>query len=106
MQIVANKRNGIDVDKWDYFARDCHNLGIKNNFDHKRVMLYARVLQADGVKQICIRDKVRQLNLLLKTIFCKRHTVKFCIRIFMAYNTSSKNRILVEKLMGNFRKLI
>jgi len=34
-QIVANKRTGIDVDKWDYFARDCHNLGIKNSFDHK-----------------------------------------------------------------------
>ena len=34
-QIVANKRNGIDVDKWDYFARDCHCLGIPNNFDTK-----------------------------------------------------------------------
>ena len=33
-QIVANKRTGIDVDKWDYFARDCHNLGIQNNFDY------------------------------------------------------------------------
>ena len=33
VQIVANKRNGIDVDKWDYFARDCHCLGIPNNFD-------------------------------------------------------------------------
>ena len=34
-KIVANKRNGIDVDKWDYFARDCHCLGIPNNFDHR-----------------------------------------------------------------------
>ena len=33
MQIVANKRTGVDVDKWDYFARDCHYLGIPNNFD-------------------------------------------------------------------------
>ena len=32
-QVVANKRNGIDVDKWDYFDRDCHYLGISNNFD-------------------------------------------------------------------------
>ena len=37
VQIVANKRNGIDVDKWDYFARDCHCLGIPNNFDMRCV---------------------------------------------------------------------
>ena len=35
LQIVANKRNGIDVDKWDYFAQDCHCLGIPNNFDQR-----------------------------------------------------------------------
>lgn len=36
-QIVANKRTGIDVDKFDYFSRDCHCLGISNSFDHKYV---------------------------------------------------------------------
>lgn len=56
-EIVANKRNGIDVDKWDYFARDCHMLGIKNSFDHTRCMKYARVVEVDGEKQICFRDK-------------------------------------------------
>ena len=35
IQIVANERNGIDVDKWDYFARDCHYLGVKTNFDYR-----------------------------------------------------------------------
>ena len=35
MQIVANKRNEIDVDKFDYFARDCHHLGIPNSFDFR-----------------------------------------------------------------------
>ncbi|XP_030832169.1 deoxynucleoside triphosphate triphosphohydrolase SAMHD1-like [Strongylocentrotus purpuratus] len=56
-EIVANKRNGIDVDKWDYFARDCYNLGIANSFDHKRYMKFARVIQVEGEKQICSRDK-------------------------------------------------
>ncbi|XP_072168740.1 deoxynucleoside triphosphate triphosphohydrolase SAMHD1-like [Diadema setosum] len=56
-EIVANKRNGIDVDKWDYFARDCHNLGIANSFDHWRFMTFARVLEVDGEMQICSRDK-------------------------------------------------
>lgn len=27
-EIVANGRNGMDVDKWDFFARDCLHLGI------------------------------------------------------------------------------
>lgn len=56
-EIVANKRNGIDVDKWDYFARDCHMLGIKNSFDHARCLKLARVVEVDGEKQICFRDK-------------------------------------------------
>ncbi|XP_018523733.1 deoxynucleoside triphosphate triphosphohydrolase SAMHD1 [Lates calcarifer] len=56
-EIVANKRNGIDVDKFDYFARDCHHLGIRNNFDHQRFFLFARVCEAGGLKQICSRDK-------------------------------------------------
>lgn len=56
-EIVANKRNGIDVDKWDYFARDCHHLGIRSNFDHNRFMKFARVLEVEGQQQICSRDK-------------------------------------------------
>ena len=36
---MANKRTGIDVDKFDYFARDCHGLGINNSFDHKYVIV-------------------------------------------------------------------
>ncbi|KAF3696974.1 Deoxynucleoside triphosphate triphosphohydrolase SAMHD1 [Channa argus] len=56
-EIVANKRNGIDVDKWDYFARDCYHLGIQNNFDYRRYMKFARVFDVDGQKNICTRDK-------------------------------------------------
>lgn len=41
--IVANKRNGIDVDKFDYFARDCHVLGVTKSFDCHRLMQFARV---------------------------------------------------------------
>ncbi|XP_048840193.1 deoxynucleoside triphosphate triphosphohydrolase SAMHD1-like [Brienomyrus brachyistius] len=55
--IVANKRNGIDVDKMDYFARDCHHLGIRNNFDFERFLMFARVCDTVERKQICARDK-------------------------------------------------
>lgn len=40
--IVANKRNGIDVDKFDYFARDCHVLGLTKSFDASRLMRFAK----------------------------------------------------------------
>ncbi|XP_034028467.1 deoxynucleoside triphosphate triphosphohydrolase SAMHD1 [Thalassophryne amazonica] len=56
-EVVANKRNGLDVDKWDYFARDCYHLGIQNNFDHRRFLKFARVCEVDGHKNICTRDK-------------------------------------------------
>ncbi|XP_072918221.1 deoxynucleoside triphosphate triphosphohydrolase SAMHD1-like [Hemitrygon akajei] len=56
-EIVANKRTGIDVDKWDYFARDCHHLGIRNNFDFQRFLKFARVYEVKKKKVICTRDK-------------------------------------------------
>ncbi|XP_067260335.1 deoxynucleoside triphosphate triphosphohydrolase SAMHD1-like [Chanodichthys erythropterus] len=56
-EIVANKQNGIDVDKWDYFARDCHHLGIHNSFDHQRLLKFARVCEVNGRNHICFRDK-------------------------------------------------
>lgn len=45
--IVANKRNGIDVDKFDYFARDCHVLGLTKSFDALRLMRFARVFHVE-----------------------------------------------------------
>ena len=55
---MANKTTGIDVDKWDYFARDCHCLGISNNFDWRRYVTFARVIEVNGQCQICCREKV------------------------------------------------
>uniref|UniRef100_A0A3Q3LY02 Uncharacterized protein n=1 Tax=Mastacembelus armatus TaxID=205130 RepID=A0A3Q3LY02_9TELE len=56
-EIVSNSTNGIDVDKFDYFARDSHHLGIQNNFDHRRFLKFARVCEVDGQRHICSRDK-------------------------------------------------
>ncbi|XP_067298513.1 deoxynucleoside triphosphate triphosphohydrolase SAMHD1-like [Pseudorasbora parva] len=57
-EILANKFNGIDVRRWDYFARDCHHLGIPNSFDHQRLLKSARVCEVEGENHICFRDKV------------------------------------------------
>ncbi|BFZ12517.1 hypothetical protein BsWGS_15556 [Bradybaena similaris] len=71
-EIVANKRNNIDVDKWDYMARDCHQLGIRNNFDHLRFIQFARVNAVEEQHQICLRDK-EVLN--LYNMFSTRYTL-------------------------------
>ena len=39
--------------------RDCHQLGIQNNFDYRRFLKFARVCKVDGNKHICTRDKVQ-----------------------------------------------
>lgn len=44
-EIIANGLNKIDVDKWDYFSRDCHMLGLHHNFQCKRSIKLARVVK-------------------------------------------------------------
>jgi HD superfamily phosphohydrolase len=42
--VVANARNGVDVDKLDYMARDCANLGIASSLKHDRLIKCTRVI--------------------------------------------------------------
>lgn len=64
--IISNQVNKVDVDKWDYFARDCHYVGMRTDFDHMRFMKFARVCKVNENTvngktqertQICLRDK-------------------------------------------------
>lgn len=51
--IVANKRNGVDVDKFDYLSRDCYNVGIKSSYDSSRLIMLSKVID----NQICYSHK-------------------------------------------------
>ena len=51
--IVANARNGIDVDKLDYLARDAYNVGVKSTYDFERLFSFCKVI--DG--EICFYVK-------------------------------------------------
>ncbi|KAG4395674.1 hypothetical protein AAZX31_19G009000 [Glycine max] len=51
--IVANGRNGIDVDKFDYLLRDCRACGLGCNFEFRRLLETMRVLD----DEICYRAK-------------------------------------------------
>ncbi|CAB4041818.1 deoxynucleoside triphosphate triphosphohydrolase SAMHD1 [Paramuricea clavata] len=59
-EIVANKIYEVDCDKFDYFARDCHNLGMKSNFDYLRYInnIQIKLLDGDGGLHLCPRDKL------------------------------------------------
>ncbi|KIJ33206.1 hypothetical protein M422DRAFT_35579 [Sphaerobolus stellatus SS14] len=52
-EIVANKRNGIDVDKFDYIARDTRAIGRGTVTDLERLIKSARVING----QICYSEK-------------------------------------------------
>lgn len=56
-EIVSNKRSGLDVDKFDYIQRDCHNTGVKGVFEIDRVILNASVRECEGELQICWPEK-------------------------------------------------
>ncbi|KAI0333467.1 hypothetical protein GY45DRAFT_1352233 [Cubamyces sp. BRFM 1775] len=43
-QIVANKLNGLDVDKFDYIARDSHAIDQKSNLSLTRLIYSSRVI--------------------------------------------------------------
>jgi hypothetical protein len=48
--VVANKRNGIDVDKFDYLVRDAHCTGVRISTDPRRIMHFSRVAdQGDAI---------------------------------------------------------
>ncbi|KAI0219979.1 Deoxynucleoside triphosphate triphosphohydrolase SAMHD1 [Lamellibrachia satsuma] len=73
-EIVANKRNGIDVDRWDYIARDCYQLDITSTFDHKRLLQSARVIEVgvDRITHICFREKTERC---IYNMFYTRHAL-------------------------------
>jgi HD superfamily phosphohydrolase len=52
-EIVSNKRNSIDVDKFDYIARDSKHVGLRSGFDHERLISLSRVIN----DEICFYEK-------------------------------------------------
>eukprot|EP00051_Salpingoeca_urceolata_P013730 m.173762 g.173762 ORF g.173762 m.173762 type:complete len:664 (-) comp17877_c0_seq4:14-2005(-) len=58
--IVANKRNGLDVDKLDYFVRDglCAVGRTPLDCDVQRILRHAKVFEVDGEMQICFEEKI------------------------------------------------
>ena len=89
-EIVSNLRNRIDCNKFDYIARDCHNVGFESGFNWQRYLQNIRIMELDGQLQIFVRDK-EALNLyelfharwrLYHQVY--RHKTKACIEDILA----------------------
>ncbi|XP_034242466.1 deoxynucleoside triphosphate triphosphohydrolase SAMHD1 isoform X2 [Thrips palmi] len=56
-QVVANKFNDIDVDKYDYFLRDAQHLKMNVSFDYQRLIKLCRISYDDNkMSHIAFRD--------------------------------------------------
>lgn len=62
-QIVSDETDGIDVDKFDYIKRDCHNTGIVTGFNPQRLMEFAFIFRdkESGIRKLVYLDKAVEL---------------------------------------------
>jgi len=74
--IVANKRNSVDVDKFDYLARDCYMSGIKSSYDFSRLLKFCRVIDDevcfDAKEVYNVYEMFHTRYSLFKTVYAHR----------------------------------
>ncbi len=65
-QIVANKKNSIDVDKFDYICRDSYHIGLQSaNVDYERIFSSARIIN----NNLCFNIKVKYILFRMNIIY-------------------------------------
>lgn len=107
--IVANKRNGIDVDKLDYFGRDSLTcLGKLPDMHVDRLFNCARVLECDGEMQICFQEKVAltlgelfQLRVRLHKFVYQHRVVKVLDQMMQDALVAAEGAFLLYDSHGN-----
>jgi HD superfamily phosphohydrolase len=93
--IVANKRNGIDVDKLDYFLRDSMSCyGKLPDIHVDRIFKCARVIDCEGQRQICFQEKVALSLGELFSLRAKLHKYVYQHRVVKALDAMVEDALL------------
>lgn len=58
--IVSNSETGIDVDKFDYIARDCKYANVQCTFDPRRIFEFAYIDVVNGEYRILYHSKISE----------------------------------------------
>jgi len=97
-EIVSNRRNGIDVDKFDYLKRDTFYLGLSFSLDCSRIIKYVRVI--DG--KLSYLDKTYYHILEMYEIRNKLHRQIYKHKTIIGIELSIKDIITNYINLGNF----
>lgn len=81
-EIVANHRNHVDVDKFDYLKRDPLNVGLQYSFDCERLLMDARVID----NHICYPDKLSHMILHMFSTRYSLHREVYNHRVVKAFD--------------------
>ena len=102
-QIVANKENSIDVDKFDYIQRDIYHSGVKTlSVDYTRIFKDINIINDN----ICFSEKTdRSLHSLFQARYCLHHKIynhpqTICVE------TMIKDALLLSKDYFKFEEVI
>lgn len=70
--IISNERTGIDLDKFDYLARDARHVGISTMFDSKRLMEFAVLSKSYDSENIYLNYESRAAEEIIRIMWQAR----------------------------------
>eukprot|EP00850_Spirogloea_muscicola_P013905 SM000097S24758 [mRNA] locus=s97:24669:29420:- [translate_table: standard] len=100
--IVANGKSGMDVDKFDYLARDSYYTNVRTSFDHERVMQMMRVVNGS----ICYRWS--EATSIYSLFYSRAHLFEtvYTHRVVKAIEYMIRDVLILADPIFNFREAI
>jgi HD superfamily phosphohydrolase len=108
-EIIANKKNNIDVDKFDYINRDCNAVGLNIDGNFSRLLKQARVINNEICYPNQSRDDIFQMFFtryqLHKIVYTHKTVISIELLILDIISLLDKEINLLEYL-SDFNKMI